>query len=360
MPMYDYRHVNGTGCVIGGYVFRSAQSKSLFGTYLFADFNLRWVKGLKEENGVLADPPITYLTEAQSPGYPISFGEDNYGDEYIIYNANGTLYKIVDTSYLRHPKAYYTSIEENAGATYLLQGLQGRNLTYQWLRNNVAIPGATSPDYDVNSNGNYSLVVTNDLGFSDTSDVFPFGALPLNLVSFTAQKISLSKIDLQWKTSSEQNVIGYNILRKQTNDLNFSKIGFAKSKFVSGTADSENAYSFIDSSAPVNSQLFYRLQIENKNGSSTYSDIRTITPDGDNTHFIFYPNPAHRKLHVELNGYNEPALLIIYDNKGQQVKKQIINEQSSTLDISGLRGFYIVQLSGTSGQNLIRKKLVVQ
>ncbi len=218
------------GRLLAAMLSRSPESKSLFGTYLFADLTSKWIEGLSQVNGKLAAPPVRFITGAQAPGNPISFGEDKFGDLYIVYNANSTIYKLEDTSYLRHPKAYITPTTQDGGTSYLLQGLQGRNLTYQWLINNVAIGGATSPDYTVSSNGNYSLVVTNSLGFSDTSDVFPFGALPLNLISFTAQKLTARQNRMEWETSSEQNIAGYNILRKQNNEINFSNIGFVQSK----------------------------------------------------------------------------------------------------------------------------------
>ena len=359
LPIYEYHHTY-SNAIIGGYIIRSPESKSLFGTFIFADYILKYVNGIREVNGVMSDSVIHLLDSTTLTTRPVSFGEDRFGSVYIVFADSPTIYRLDDTSSLRHPKAYITPVQENGGASYNLQGLQGRNLSYQWLVNNAVIPGATSPDYDVSSNGNYSLVVTNNLSFSDTSDVFPFGALPLNLISFNAQKISSGKVGLQWKVASEQNMAGYNVLRKQNNEVNFSSVGFVRSKSTGSVSGSEIDYNFIDSSAPLNSTLYYRLQLQSKDGQFTYSDIRSLMFDGGKVDFAFYPNPAKGKLHIDLNGYNEPALALIYDYKGQKVKEQVINVQSSTIDISGLKGFYIVQISGTNGQNIIRKKLVVE
>jgi len=357
LPIYAYNHTVGK-TVIGGYVDRSAQSKALFGMYIFGDFTSKWIDGFRQSGGVISGP-VTRLVSATTD-WIISFGEDRFGDQYILFNGGGTIYKLQDTSYLRRPKAYFTPIEEGGGTSYLLQGLQGRNLAYQWLNNNVVITGATSPDYTVSNPGIYSLVVTNDLGFSDTSDVFPFGSLPLNLISFTAQKISSGKIALQWKTDSEQNIEGYNVLRKQNNEANFLNIGFVQSKSINGISNSELDYTFIDSSASKNSTLYYKLQIQNKDGSFTYSDIRTIISSGNKINFNFYPNPAKDRLQLNLDGYSQPVVMIIYDNIGKKVTKQVLNQQTNIINISGLKGIYIVQLSDTKGENLIRKKLVVQ
>ena len=228
------------------------------------------------------------------------------------------------------------------------------------MRNNAVIPGATSPDYTTSAAGTYTLVVTNTLNFSDTSDVFTLGALPLNLTSFTAQKISANKIRLQWKTASEQNISGFTILRRQNNEATFSNIGFVESKSLNGISNSELDYTFTDSSALSNSKLFYRLQIQNKDGSYTYSDIRTITAGGIKNTFTFFPNPAKGQVQIYLDNFTQPVIMVIYDNTGKKVKEQSLNQQSTTIELPGLKGIYIVQLSDKDGGNVIRRKLVIQ
>ncbi len=358
LPIYDYTHAVGQA-ITGGYVYRSAQSKSLFGVYLFADYVAKWIDGIKESNGALSGTVTHYITAAQASGNPVSFGQDNYGDLYILFNNDGTVYKLEDTSYLRRPKAYFTPIDQGVGSL-LFQGLQGRNLTYQWLMNNTVIPGATSPDYTTSAAGIYTLVVTNSLGFSDTSDIYTLGALPLNLTSFTAQKLAGNKIKLNWNTASEQNIRGYSILRKGNNQADFYKIGFVGSQTLNGTSVSALAYTFVDSSALINSKIFYRLQIFNTDGSYTYSDIRSITSGVLKNNFIFSPNPAKGQVHVLIENFTTPVLMTLYDNSGRKIKQQTLIQQNNTIDLTGLKGIYIVQLADNDGMNITREKLVVE
>jgi glucose/arabinose dehydrogenase len=357
LPLYDYPHSYGFA-VIGGYVYRSAQSKALFGTYLLGDYAAKWVDGIKQSGGVLLGLVSHFITNAQAIGSPICFGEDIHGDQYILLNGNGTVFKLQDTSFLRRPKAYFSPVDQGGG-TFLFQGLQGINLTYQWLRNNVAITGATSPDYTTFTTGIYSLVVTNTLNFSDTSDVFTLGSLPLTLTSFTAQKIVTNKIRLQWKTASEQNISGYTILRRQNNETNFSNIGFVESKSLNGISNRAFDYTFTDSSALSNTKLFYRLQIQNKDGSYTYSDIRTITSGAVINSFTFFPNPTKDHVQINLDNFTQPVRMILYDVTGKKIKEKLLNQQGTTVDLPGLKGIYIMQLSDKDGGNLIRKKFVV-
>src|SRR4029078_4093224 len=219
-------------------------------------------------------------------------------------------------------------------------------------------PGASSPDYTTSVNGSYRLVVTNTLNFNDTSDAFVLGPLPLNLTSFTAQKVLPGKIRLQWKTVSEQNISGYAVMRRENNESTFSKIGFVESKAVNGISNSELDYAFTDSLSLSNSKLFYRLQIQNTDGSFTYSDIRTIASGGYKNNFSVFPNPAKGQLQLYLDQYTHPMIMVIFDNTGKKVKELSLNQQSTTIELSGLRGIYIMQLSEKDGSNKVRRKLI--
>ena len=193
-----------------------------------ADEVLAFIDAIYLVNGVVSGNVNHLTTAAQATGYPISFGEDRYGDQYIIFFGNGTVYKLEDTSFQRRPKAYFTPINQGTNL-FLLEGLQGRNLTYQWLKDNVIVPGATSPDYTTSELGSYTLEVTNTLAFKDTSDVFLLGS-SLNLISFTAQKIPGGLINLEWQTDAELNISGYTIQRRKNNETNFSNISFFNNK----------------------------------------------------------------------------------------------------------------------------------
>jgi glucose/arabinose dehydrogenase len=356
MPIYEYFHNGGGGAIMGGYVYRSAQSKSLWGQYLFADEVLKFIDAVYLVNGIVSGNVNHLTTAAQATGYPISFGEDRYSDQYIIFYGNGTVYKLEDTSYLRRPKAYFTPTNPVANS-FLLQGLQGRNLTYQWLKDNVIIARATSPDYTTSELGSYTLEVTNTLGFKDTSDAFLLGS-SLNLISFTAQKIPGGLISLDWQTSAELNISGYTIQRRKNNETGFSDIGFVDSKSINGFSNNELDYTFTDSSALNYTKIFYRLQIEHADGSFTYSNIIFISSDESKNGFIIFPNPAKGQVQLYLNEYLQPVVMILYDNTGKKIRKQTINQQGSTIALPASKGIYIIQISNNDGSNLVRKKII--
>lgn len=359
MPLYQYEHPAGNGgCVIGGYVYRSVQSRALFGTYIFADWVLKWIKGIKQTGGVVTGPVIDFLDNTQMPAAgPISFGEDWMGDQYMVTGA--TVYKISDTSSQRHPKAYYTATAGGGGADYLLQGLQGKGITYQWLKNGAPIPGAVLPNYSVTTEGNYQLVVTNALSLTDTSDVFPLQLLPIGLISFTAQNIASGQVALQWRTAYESNVKGYTIQRKRNDETNFSNIGFMAAKSLNGYSNSDLEYNLIDTSLFTQRKIFYRLQIEYADGSVGYSKIIYLTLDQSKNRFLIFPNPARGQVQINLGEYSHPLMMSLYDYVGKKIKQQTITQQSVTIDLPPSKGVYIVELSNEDGSNRVRRKLIV-
>ncbi|MEO8766126.1 MAG: PQQ-dependent sugar dehydrogenase [Ginsengibacter sp.] len=355
-PVYDYSHAFGIA-VTGGYVYRSAQSKSLFGMYLFSDFGYKWIDGIRQSDGALSGDVTHLITAAQVPGNPVSFGEDRFGDQYILFNGNNTVFKLVDTSYLRRPKAYFTPILQGNGV-FLLQALQGKDLAYQWLKDSTIIPGATSADYSTTVVGNYTLEVTNTLHLKDTSDVFLLGS-SINLISFDARKISGSAIQMDWKTVMEQNVPGYNIQKRQNTESEFSNIGFAPSKSFNSFSNRELDYSFTDFSALSYTKVFYRLQIQHTDGSFTYSDVHIFTSGDVKNNYSISPNPAKSRMQIYVYDYSTPLAMVIYDNTGKKVKTAALDQQRTNIDLPVSKGVYVVQVSSRDGSNKVRQKLVV-
>jgi uncharacterized repeat protein (TIGR03806 family) len=92
LPVVEYEHTGESGrSVTGGYVYRGSRLERLQGTYIYGDYVVRTIWGLKYENGEITDHKVL----AQSPVSISSFGEDETGDLYIV-GYNGNIYRFIE------------------------------------------------------------------------------------------------------------------------------------------------------------------------------------------------------------------------------------------------------------------------
>ncbi len=59
--------------------------------------------------------------------------------------------------------------------------VSGTYAVYQWLKDGIPVDGANDSIYAVTANGNYQVVVTNEHGCSDTSDIYPVTNYPTGI-----------------------------------------------------------------------------------------------------------------------------------------------------------------------------------
>jgi uncharacterized repeat protein (TIGR01451 family) len=156
----------------------------------------------------------------------------------------------------------------------------------------------------------------------------------------------------KWTTSTEINTSYFNIQRSE-DGKQFKFVGTVAAKGV-------GAYQFTD---PItNSQspftLYYRLEIIDKDGSKTYSEVKKVIIDNRKSGINVYPNPA--KAMVTIDCKNAKQLQII-DYLGREVcSKNTFDTQYSTITVNQLnKGIYIVKITSTKGE-IFTEKLIVE
>jgi trimeric autotransporter adhesin len=151
--------------------------------------------------------------------------------------------------------------------------------------------------------------------YSLNSNVVP---LPLTLVQFTA-KLKETEVDLTWATQNEMNVSHFNIQRSVTAET-FLNIG----KVAATGSSSQQSYTYTDKAPEKAGNLYYRLEIVDKDGKVTYSKIQSIKVRAS---FDFTLISAKGEAIINLGDVNGLATIKISDANGriQLQKKQKIN-----------------------------------
>ena len=150
-------------------------------------------------------------------------------------------------------------------------------------------------------------------------------ALPVELTNFSAAAND-GKIELNWKTATEQNCEGFEVDRKNSSSapsggsaVQWLKLGFISG---SGTSNSPHKYSYTDNSG-ISGTLAYRLKEIDRNGVFRYSQEIEVTADAVPrvlTLFQNYPNPFNPATTIEFTVPKDGrAILKIYNTLGQEV-----------------------------------------
>jgi hypothetical protein len=151
---------------------------------------------------------------------------------------------------------------------------------------------ATTAANLVNANCNISNGVTITLSVNNCG-------IPLktDLLSFNG-KLALSKGNLYWTTSKEDEPVNYSVERSNDGS-NFAPIGLVFSH--NNYAATVNSYSFIDPT-PISGKVYYRLYITDQSGGKKYSrTIQLSTQDGDGLLLTNVINPFNYSLDFDVS-----------------------------------------------------------
>ncbi len=212
---------------------------------------------------------------------------------------------------------------------------------------------AANTDIIPYNNGYYAAYSVN--GFSEfwlnnggVGGIYP---LPLHLISFDAVK-QPARVLLQWRTDNETDMKGFNVERS-ADGIHYSTIGYC----VASNGAGINNYSYPDIS-PNDGINYYRLAIQQKDGTQQYSVVRQIIFSSSSSSISIYPNPVSEgKLFVVTGSDSRSATL--YDATGSQVKYFVLQGRNNVLNLQGLsKGIY--QLKLQTDQSVSTKKILLQ
>ena len=155
-------------------------------------------------------------------------------------------------------------------------------------------------------------------------------------------------VTLKWNTLNEFHTRNFAV-EKMNGQNTFTTIATIPAK-----NQTTNSYQFIDTTtlSPTN---YYRLKINNLDGSYTYSNIITIFAPA--VTLIVYPNPAKDYLFVWFPKLAGDAILTIADANGSVVKRETLTAGTTIvkIDISKLsRGIYVAVLQAGDSKQTVK------
>jgi hypothetical protein len=172
--------------------------------------------------------------------------------------------------------------------------------------------------------------------------------LPVELAYFTAA-LDGKAVQLRWRTETEVNNYGFDILRLAQND-EWISIGFVEGN---GNTNSPKHYNFWDAAIMNSGQYNYRLKQTDNDGTFEYSDVVTVTVGVPVLYLLSqnYPNPFNPETRIDFSLPDKQIITLkVYSILGELVE-ELLNEEkpagsySVTFNASNLpSGIYVYRL----------------
>lgn len=173
--------------------------------------------------------------------------------------------------------------------------------------------------------------------------------LPVNLSSFTVEGRTQGVL-LKWATSNELNNKGFQIQRSD-DGKQWMNIGFVGAKSANNSGSS---YEFIDEN-PLPKYNYYRLQQEDYDGKTTYSQVVSVNFNRQQPSIVISPNPAQSFIHVKNIPANSRVQVFSADGK-QVYNAQNVHQAELTISLENYpAGNYFIRINDMRSINITRK-----
>jgi hypothetical protein len=183
------------------------------------------------------------------------------------------------------------------------------------------------------NSGLASVFLTAEIDLINVIVYYSSAPLPIELQNFELSKLRLNKVKASWTTASEYNN-DYFSVERSPNGVRWENLGSIEG---SGNTSTQNNYSFIDEN-PLEGISYYRLKQTDFNGSSTYSEVKSMDLSPASDSIFIAPNPAGDHIRLFYNsGAGGIITFSLYNIQGQILKQSgelILKElNQSTLEI---------------------------
>jgi hypothetical protein len=311
--------------------------------------------------------PTYYLPATINPGV-------NTGNSYSAY-----VYQGITNNGLANGPVFSPANKQNVlNAVWNIKRLAGAGtstLSLGWSSSGTALEGSSFQGFGLNigimpfsagawQSGTGTGSVAAATATSAFSSFAQFGVvgngviLPLILTKFAAELDNDHSVLLSW-TATEGVDISYFDVQKSTDGLSWNSIGKVQSD---RTSAGEQSYSLTDGN-PAHGVNYYRLLVQNLDGSYTYSFIRTINLSSSTAISVF-PNPANHFINVSLGDAGSNMTIRMFNPAGQLLLSSEANNSGNngnaitTINTGNYpAGMYLVQV--IAGEKIVKTSLVM-
>lgn len=182
------------------------------------------------------------------------------------------------------------------------------------------------------STNGYAFTITTDTA-TKGNNRFEIGllattVLPATIGNIYADVLSANAVSIKWNSLVELNTDHY-LVQRSIDGINFKEVATVVAK---GASD----YDYVDNlpasllATLTNATIYYRLQIVDKNGSTSYSKVVAVTfNNAVSSKIHLYPNPVTNYVFVQIpSNKTEQVTLSVIDNQGK-----ILLQKEGTLNV---------------------------
>ncbi len=192
--------------------------------------------------------------------------------------------------------------------------------------------------------------VTGFSGFVVQTSIF---VLPIKLTSFNA-RLNNNTAVIKWDIAAAEDGANFD-LQRSLNGTSFTTIATIQGDNI------KTQFAYNDA-LPATGKFYYRLQMTDKNGKITYSNILFLQSGSNKPEITLYPNPVYKGERIQLSLQNIVARATeITSNSGQVIyssKNSITGSTGITLPASIASGVYFIKIF--TDDNVIVQKIVIR
>jgi hypothetical protein len=260
---------------------------------------------------------------------PVFTAQDNQGGididsvRIIVTNENRAP-RVVATE----PAAEVMSIKWGMAQTFSVQVEDPDNdpVYYTWKVLNQSVSSSSSYTFDSRYYPMGSYVISLDIydATHTINKTWLITVTSVELKSFTCSSVAYQGITLTWATTSENDNMGFNILRSRSEKAAFEKIN---SELIAPRPDGQ--YSWIDNTAKAGERYYYKLEDISRSGQATqHGPVSADMPVPQQFDLAQnYPNPFNPVTNIR---FQLPAagkvLLQVFNTNGQLIRTLVDGE----------------------------------